>query len=129
MKLSPLANAELAVMELLWNAESLTAREIREKLYPDDRKAQHGTVQRLLQRLVEKGYAIQDRSHSVHFFSAAVSHEAYLAGQMEDIADKLTSGSFAPLISHLVEKQKISREEIDRIRDILKQHSEKEDES
>ncbi len=46
----PLANAELAVMELLWAEERATARQIRESLYADQ-KNQHGTVQRLLQRL------------------------------------------------------------------------------
>ena len=33
--------------------------------------------------------------------------------------DKLTAGSFAPLITHLVEQKKISRDEIERIRAIL----------
>ena len=47
----PLANAELAVMDLLWQQAHLTAHHIREQLYPDAAKAQHGTVQRLLQRL------------------------------------------------------------------------------
>ena len=30
----PLANAELAVMELLWEQDRLTNRQIREQLYP-----------------------------------------------------------------------------------------------
>ncbi len=47
-----LANAELAVMNLLWeNEDRMTARDIREQLYSNLAKAQHGTVQRLLQRL------------------------------------------------------------------------------
>ena len=46
-----LANAELAVMNLLWDrGDRMTAREIREQLYSSEAKAQHGTVQRLLQR-------------------------------------------------------------------------------
>ena len=57
-----LANAELAVMNLLWDSnDSMTAREIREQLYPDETRAQHGTVQRLLQRLEEKGFVERDR--------------------------------------------------------------------
>ena len=56
MKPSHLANAELTVMKLLWKEDRLTARHIREQLYPDATKAQHGTVQRLLQRLEDKGY-------------------------------------------------------------------------
>ena len=119
----PLANAELAVMNLLWEKEDrMTAREIREQLYPDETKAQHGTVQRLLQRLEEKGFVERDKSISVHFFSAAMSREEYAGGQLESLADKLTAGSFAPLITHLVEHKKISRKEIDKIRSILDAH-------
>jgi len=77
VKQPPLANAELAVMDLLWQQERLTARQIREQLYPDANKAQHGTVQRLLQRLEDKGYVERDRSLPVHLFSAATSREEY----------------------------------------------------
>jgi BlaI family penicillinase repressor len=119
MKQPPLANAELAVMNLLWQSDRLTARHIREQLYPDATKAQHGTVQRLLQRLEDKGYVERDRSLSVHLFSAALSRHTYAGQQLELLADKLTAGSFAPLITHLVEAKKISRDEIDRIRAIL----------
>lgn len=106
-------------MDLLWRNERLTAREIREQLYPDATKAQHGTVQKLLQRLEDKGYVERDRRLSVHFFSAAISRQSYAGTQLESLAAKLTAGSFAPLITHLVEEKKISRDEIKRIRAIL----------
>ena len=114
-----LANAELAVMDLLWQNHPMTAREIREQLYPDATKAQHGTVQRLLQRLEEKGFVERDRNLAIHFFSPLISRQTYAGQQLETLADKLTAGSIAPLITHLVEEKKISRDEINRIRDIL----------
>ena len=119
MKQPPLANSELAVMNLLWQNDRLTARKIREQLYPDATKAQHGTVQKLLQRLENKGYVERDRNLSVHLFSAAISRQTYAGRQLESLADKLTAGSFAPLITHLIEQKKISRDEINRIRAIL----------
>lgn len=119
MKHQPLANAELAVMELLWQQDRLTARQIREQLYPGASKAQHGTVQRLLQRLEDKGFVGRDRTLPVHLFSAAVRREEYAGNQLESLADKLTGGSLAPLITHLLEEKKISPEEIDRLRRIL----------
>ena len=119
MKQPALANAELAVMNLLWQRDRMTARQVREELYPDEDKAQHGTVQRLLQRLEDKGYVERDRSLSVHLFSAAMSRQTYAGRQLEVLASKLTAGSFAPLITHLVAEKKISRDEIDRIRKIL----------
>jgi BlaI family transcriptional regulator, penicillinase repressor len=121
MTFPPLANAELAVMELLWDRSGLTARKIRETLYPDASKAQHGTVQRLLQRLEDKGFVARDKSLPVHLFSASVSREAYASGQLESLTAKLTGGSIAPLITHLIEQKKITSEEIRRLRRILEE--------
>ena len=117
----PLANAELAVMELLWQHDRLPARQIREQLYPGVDKAQHGTVQRLLQRLEDKGYVARDRTLAVHLFAAVISREAYAGGQLESLTDKLTGGSLAPLITHLLEERKISESEIERLRAILEE--------
>ena len=115
----PLANAELAVMELLWQRDRLTARQLREKLYPGSDKAQHGTVQRLLQRLEDKGFVERDHDLPVHFFVARISRQSYASSQLESLANKLSGGSLAPLITHLIEQKKISRAEIKRLRKIL----------
>jgi BlaI family penicillinase repressor len=115
----PLANAELAIMELLWDEERLTARDLRERLYSKSKKAQHGTVQRLLQRLEAKGYVARDTRLSVHIFSATVGREEYASGQLETLADRLTHGSLAPLVTHLMEQNRISPDEIERLRNIL----------
>lgn len=114
-----LANAELAVMEQLWDADRLTAKQLQERLYPDATKSQHGTVQRLLQRLEEKGLANRDRSLPVHYFEAAISRQAYAGAQLETLTQRLTSGSLAPLLSHLVENGRIDPGELARLRSIL----------
>lgn len=117
--MTPLANAELAIMNLLWERDRATARELREELYPKATRAQHGTIQKLLQRLEDKGYVTRDRSLPVHLFSAALTRQAYAGGQLESLADKLTGGSLAPLITHLLEEKKISKGEIARLRKLL----------
>lgn len=122
MKQPPLANSELAIMDLLWSNERLTARQIREQLYAHSSKAQHGTVQRLLQRLEEKGYIERDNSQFVHQFMAKVTRQAYAGKQLESLASKLTAGSIAPLITHLVEESKISSDDIEQIKAILDEY-------
>lgn len=114
----PLANAELAVMELLWDDGKVTARHVRERLYADQ-KNQHGTVQRLLQRLEEKGYVERDDDLPVHLFSATIGREEYATAQLELLAGRLTGGSLAPIVTRLVEQKRISRSEIERLRAIL----------
>jgi len=127
MKHEPLANAELAIMDQLWGRERMTARQLRDLLYGKSEKAQHGTVQRLLQRLEDKGYIERDRALPVHLFSARITREDYACGQMESLADKLTGGSLAPLITHLMDRKRISHDEIQRIRAILDEQYEGEE--
>lgn len=120
MSYPSLANAELAVMDLLWEAgEPMTARAIREQLYPEALTSQHGTVQRLLQRLEDKGFVSRDSQLPVHLFAARISREAYAGDQLESLAERLTGGSLAPLLTHLLSERKLSRAEIRRLRALL----------
>jgi len=112
----PLTKAELAVMSLLWQrGDRVTAREIRETLYADSARPQHGTVQKLLANLETKRAVIRDKRAGTHFFKASMSRQTYAGRQLELLAEGLTSGSFAPLITHLIENDKISIDEIDNI--------------
>ena len=65
----PLPNAELAVTALLWRRGRLTSRDVIDELYPDATRPQHGTVQRLLQRLEDKGHVVRDRDLGVNAFT------------------------------------------------------------
>ena len=110
-------------MELLWPADRLTARHIRESLYPGASRGQHGTVQRLLQRLEDKGFVERDRALSVHLFSAVISRAAYASSQLESLADKLTEGAIAPFISHLIDTKRLSEKDRRAIRELLRRKS------
>ncbi len=112
-------------MELLWETNPLTARQIREQLYDDSEKSQHGTVQRLLQSLEEKQMVSRDRSLGVQLFSPVVSREAYGGRQLESLAEELTGGSIAPLLTHLLETDKLDRAEIKRLRLLLEEAKER----
>lgn len=116
-----LPNAELAVMELVWRKGRITARQILDRLYPDAPKPQHGTVQRLLQRLAAKGFVVRDRSLGISVFSPAISRDAYASAQLESLANRLTQGSLVPMITRLVADNKLSRAEIEKLRRILEE--------
>ncbi len=116
-----LTNAELAIMKLLWETERMTARQILERLYDDSKKSQHGTVQRLLQNLEEKEFVERDKSLGVHLFSAIIGREEYGAFQLESLAGKLTNGSIAPILTHLLDDNRLGKAEIDRLRKLLEE--------
>ena len=119
MSNQPLANAELFLMEQLWDHGSLSARQIQEKLYGESDRSQHGTVQRLLQRLEDKELVNRQKSGAAYAFSARVSREEYASSQLEALADRLMGGSIAPLLSHLIDQKRLDRTELQRLRDIL----------
>ena len=116
--------AELAVLDLLWDASETektdrSAREITEILYPRGTPADVATVQKLLQRLEDKGLVRRDRSERVHRFSATVSRARFAGEQLSQMAEKLSGGSLAPLLVHLVESNRLSRRDLDELRSLL----------
>ena len=116
-----LPNAELAVMELLWCRGRVTSRQIIDHLYPDTPKRQHGTFQRLLQRLAAKEFVVRDRDLGISVFYPAISRDAYASAQLESLANRLTQGSLVPMITRLVADNKLSQVEIERLHRILEE--------
>jgi BlaI family penicillinase repressor len=119
VKPQTVTDAELAVMKLLWEADSRTSREIREALYPDGTPSDHGTVQKLLERLEKKRLVRRDRSAFVHQFKARVSRDALVGQQRLSLAEKLTDGSMVPLVLQAIGSKQLTRQERDEIRKLL----------
>lgn len=113
------ADAELSVLRVLWDAQPLTAREITETLYGSTSNSDIGTVQNLLKRLEAKRLVKRDRRRHVHQFSVTLDRTEFAGRQMESMAEKLTDGSMAPFIIHLVKGERLSEKEKQEIRDLL----------
>ena len=114
-----LANAELSVMQLLWDHGALTARQVQDRLYGESDRSQHGTVQRLLPRLEDKDFVKREKIGATNAFSARISREEYAGSQLESLVERLTGGSIAPLLAHLVDQRRLGRAELRRLREIL----------
>ncbi len=116
------SDAELAILKLLWDDEPLTAREIREVLYPCGTTSDHGTIQKLLQRLEKKNLISRDSSSFAHLIRAKVSRSEMAGQQLEKLAEKLTEGSLVPFIMHAVGSRKLKPKERKEIRKLLDGH-------
>ena len=120
-----ITDTELAVLKLLWARGSSTAKEITEELYPDCTASDVGTVHSMLQRLESKEFVRRDRSSHAHRFSAALSHTEMVGLQLEEIADKLSDGSYVPFVTHLVEENRLDQDDLDKLRTLLDRHKSK----
>src|SRR5262249_8558273 len=91
-------NAELAVLQVLWEQGPSTIRQLTDRLYPEGRAAQYATVQKLLERLEDKGHVTRDRRPAVHVFAAAVGRDELIGRRLQEVAEKLCGGSWTPLL-------------------------------
>jgi predicted transcriptional regulator len=114
-------NAELAVLQTLWENGACTIRQIADILYPGGKAAQYGTVQKLLERLEEKDCVTRDRTPWPHVFSAAIDRDTLIGWRLRDTAEKLCGGSLTPLLLHLLEAEQFADEERLELRSLVEQ--------
>jgi predicted transcriptional regulator len=114
-------DAELAVLQTLWEHGAATIRQLADILYPGGTAAQYGTVQKLLERLEKKGCARRDRAPWPHVFHAAVDRETLIGWRLRDTAERLCGGSMTPLLLHLLKAEQLSTEERQELRSFLDQ--------
>ncbi len=110
---------ELEILQVLWDRGPAPIRSLVEALYPGGGTSSYATVQKLLERLEEKGYVRRDRRTAAHLFAAAVDRDALIGRRLEDVAEKLCGGSLTPLLTHLVRARRLSQRERQELRDLL----------
>ena len=110
-------DAELAVLQALWNEGPASIRELVDRLYPGGGNSEYGTVQKLCERLLTKGCVSRDRRRRPHTFRAALDRQELIGRRLSAVAAKLCAGSYIPLLSHLVEGGALSADEISALRD------------
>jgi predicted transcriptional regulator len=114
-----ITDAELAVLQVLWDRGEASIRQITATLYPEGGVACYATVQKLLERLEAKGCVARERAGPVHQFAAAVGREDLIGRRLRAVAEKLCGGSLTPLLTHLVQTQRLSARERQELRALI----------
>jgi BlaI family transcriptional regulator, penicillinase repressor len=104
-------DAELALLQSLWDEGSATIRQLVDRVYQQTGPSVYATVQKLLDRLESKGFVERDRAGQVHVFRAAIGRDELIGRRLRAVADSLCGGSLSPLLTHLVEGQGLSDKE------------------
>jgi predicted transcriptional regulator len=112
-------DAELRVLEALWDAGPATIRQLTDALYPGGGASHYATVQKLLERLEADRCVRRDRSAMTHVFTAALSRDELIGGQLRALAERLCGGSLAPLLTHLVTAERLSADDRKELRRLL----------
>src|SRR5262245_2787463 len=110
---------ELAILQVLWEQDEATIRQITDVVYPRGDTAQYATVQKLLERLEAKGFVHRKKTLPANLYSAAVGRDELIGRGLQDMAAKLCGGSLTPLLTHLVRQRRLSARERRELRDLI----------
>ena len=116
-----ITEAELAILELLWDRGRLSIRQITDTLYPGSGAGQYASVQKQLERMEAKELVARDRSLFVHLFSPAIDREELIGRRLRSVVDRLCGGSFAPIISHMARTGSLTDAERKALRELIEQ--------
>ncbi|HEY9134047.1 MAG TPA: BlaI/MecI/CopY family transcriptional regulator [Dyella sp.] len=122
MKIS-LTDREADVIQVLWDHGPSLVAEVRERLKDE---LAYTTVLTVLRTLEAKGYVAHEEEGRGHRYYATIKQQTAQKNALQHLTNKLFKGSAELLLTHLVTDQKLSKEQIARMRQLLAERLDKE---
>jgi predicted transcriptional regulator len=119
IKKAVLTDQELEIMKIVWQHGSATVREVYEDLLKN-RKIAYTTVMTMMGILEQKGRLTKTQRDRAYVYSPSEPQGEVVGNMVHDFVTRVFDGSAKPLLMHLVEKKKISQQELDEISKLLK---------
>ncbi len=116
----PLTPAEWKIMKIIWQQGQGAARDVYQvagKLYG----WAPSTVKTILRRLVEKDYLKTRQIGNSYLYRPARPVLKSLCGAADVLLDHALDGTVGPLLAYMVKKSRLSPEEIQELRDLIRE--------
>src|ERR1017187_9914841 len=115
-----LTSQELEIMKVVWSSGASTVRGVYEALLKR-RKIAYTTVMTMMNILEQKGYLKKTQKDRAYVYQATKPQKQVIRGMVREFVDRVFNGSAEPLLLHLVEDRRLSEEDLDQIRGMLKE--------
>lgn len=113
-----LSETQLEIMTVVWDCGEVTVGEVWKQLSAQ-RPVARNTVLTLMERLEKKGWLKRRAEGNLYHYSASVSREQTLGKMVGRLVDTAFAGSADGLMMALLDERGVTREEADRIRDMI----------
>ena len=117
--LKKLGEAELEIMQVVWNSENPVTSNYILKELQGRRRWQLSTLMTSLARLADKGFVSCDRSTGTNLYTSIISENEYKAGASKHFLEKLYNSSIQNMIATLYHNREIKNSDIEELRDFL----------
>jgi BlaI family transcriptional regulator, penicillinase repressor len=124
MRATP-TEAELNVLRVLWRRGPSTVRGVHDELYSKTGVG-YTTTLKLLQNMLAKGLVKRDETDRQHIYAAAVSEQRTLNNLVRRWIDGTFSGSSIALAVRALDVKRISRSELDSLKEMISRLEERE---
>ena len=111
-------DAELAILQVLWQQGPSTVRQVHERLAPA-RATGYTTTLKLLQIMAGKGLVSRDESQRTHVYQARLSQQRTQKQLVGDLLERAFAGSARKLVMQTLEAGDVSDDELAEIRRFL----------
>lgn len=116
LRLRP-TDAELAILQVLWEQGPSTVRQVHEAL--EARETGYTTTLKLMQIMAEKGLVTRDESARTHVYTARDSRHETQQRLISDLMDRAFGGSAAALVMQALSANPASAEELRDIEQLI----------
>jgi len=113
-----LPDAELEVMQAVWQCEAPVSRAEMETILKDSHPMALTTLLTLLTRLAEKGFLQIEKEGRRSNYTPLISREEYLAQQSRSFVEKVCGGSMSAFAAALCDSG-LSKEDLAELRELL----------
>lgn len=110
--------SELEILQVLWDKNSATVREVHEEM-SKVKECGYTTTLKLMQIMFEKGLVKRDDSNKTHIYQPNVSKDKTQKQMVGKMVTSLFGGSASQLVMQALGSQTTSKEELDEIQKIL----------
>lgn len=110
--------AELEILNLLWENEPLTVKDVHDQL-ADTKDIGYTTALKIMQNMTTKGLLRREPNGKNHLYYSVFRKEETRGRLLDRFLESTFSGSASNLVMQLLGNKKTSRREIDEIKRII----------
>ncbi len=118
--------AELRILSTLWRLGPSTVRQVHDELSRREATG-YTTVLKLLQIMLEKNLVRRDDSRRPHVYTPTASQDQTQRRLLRGLLERAFDGSAKSLVVQALNSGKVSAEELDEIRQLIKDLEDRED--